>query len=450
MRIQQAVQQSSGSYLSQRWRATAIAALMVGTSACAINRPVDKLAEGCKLNPVEISVVITDDGAQSALLPNNQSGPVGAAIAANARAKASRQGITSELTHNLVLSGGGQHGSFGSGFLIGQQDANRLARYDVVTGVSTGALQATFALLGRDSAPGDRMLLVKDDFPADANRRPRTNIDDVVSGYTITREKTLYNKKGALGIIRGGAQGNLAPLSVRLDRLITRDTLSALKAANSEKPQRKLFVALLNYETGNTEIVDMTALAARFDGSNFDLIQHCYNQVLLAASSEPIGAPPVVIDRKLYFDAGLRYGVFLRQILRDATMTASATGRARPTVQTDVIVNGDLQVDPSGDTFTKKFSALDIAGRGRKILVNQVYRFSVSEVIKANSKTHSVRFAAIRPSESDPKAPISPTNAGRPVKDSVFDPVYMKRMIKIGRMRGANDDWQPLAELMAI
>lgn len=450
MRIQQATKLNLDYYLSRSWRMGLAVMLMIGASACAINRPVDKLAEGCKLNPVEISVVITDDGAQSALIPINQSGPVGAAIAASARAKANNQGIISDITRNLVLSGGGQHGSFGSGFLKGQQDATRLARYDVVTGVSTGALQATFALLGRDSAPEDRELLVKDDFPADANRRPRTNIDDLVSGYTITREKTLYNQKGVVGIIRGAAQGNLEPLSVRLDRLITPKTLNALRDANQAKPQRKLFVALLNYETGNTEIVDMTALAARFDGSNFDLIQHCYNQVLLAASSEPIGAPPVVIDGKLYFDAGLRYGVFLRQVLRDAMMAASAAGGARPTVQTDIIVNGDLQVDPSGDAFTKKFSALDIAGRGRKILVNQVYRFSVSEVIKANSNTHSVRFAAIRPSETDPKAELSPTNAGRPAKDSVFDPAYMKRMINLGKMRGAKDDWQPLAELTAM
>jgi predicted acylesterase/phospholipase RssA len=448
MRIQQAVQLSSGLYVSRHWRAAVFAALMVGTSACAINRPVDKLAEGCKLNPVEISVVITDEGAQSALIPINQSGPVGVAIAASARAKASSQGIIGDITRNLVLSGGGQHGSFGSGFLKGQQDATRLQRYDVVTGVSTGALQATFALLGRESAPLDRKLLIEDDFPADANRRPRTNVDDLVSGYTITREKTLYNQKGVVGIIRGAAQGNLAPLSVRLDRLITPETLKALKVANGER--RKLFVALLNYETGNTEIVDMTALAARFDGTNFNLIQHCYNQVLLAASSEPIGAPPVVIDGRLYFDAGLRYGVFLRQVLRDATMTAKAMGRSTPTIQTDIIVNGDLEVDPSGDMFTKKFSALDIAGRARKILVNQVYRFSVSEVIKANSPTHPVRFAAIRPSETDPKAETSPTNAGRPAPKSVFDPAYMKRMINLGKMRGAKDDWLPLAELMAI
>jgi Patatin-like phospholipase len=420
--------------------------LSLVVAGCAINRPVDTLAEGCRLPAEVIKIAIADDGAQQAIIRANQSGPIGNALATIARSKAANEGINSGVTRNLVLSGGGQHGSFGSGFLKGMQDSGTFPRYDIVTGVSTGALQATFALLGRESAPIDRTLNASDDFPATANTRPRTNLDDLVAGYSITRKSTLYNEKGTSGIIRKGAKGNLAPLSVRLDRLITVETLNAVKRANGEG--RKLFVALLNYESGDTEIVDMTALAARFDGSNFDAIQHCYNQVLIAASSEPIGAPPVVIDRKLYFDAGLRYGVFLKQFLGDATAIAKTgagirgirSGDAPPLIQTDIIVNGDLNVDPSGDKFSKKFSALDIAGRGRKILVNQIYRFSVSEVIKPRGTEHRVRFACIR---------ISETNNTPSAPGATFDPVYMSKMIALGKMRGLAGDWQPLVELMA-
>ena len=417
-------------------------------AGCAINRPVDTLAEGCKLPTEVIKIAIADDGVQQAIVRTNQSGPIGNALATIARSKAASEGINSGVTRNLVLSGGGQHGSFGSGFLKGMQESGTFPRYDIVTGVSTGALQATFALLGRENAPVDRTLSVSDDFPATANTRRRTNLDDLVAGYSITREATLYNEKGTTGIIRKAAKGNLEPLSARLDRLITEDTLKAVKAAYDNGQGRRLFVALLNYESGDTEIVDMTALADRLDDSNFELIQHCYNQVLLAASSEPIGAPPVVIDRKLYFDAGLRYGVFLKQFLGDATAIAKTAARiggtrsgdAPPLIQTDIIVNGDLNVDPSGDKFTKKFSALDIAGRGRKILVNQIYRFSVSEVIKPRGTEHRVRFACIR---------VSETNRTPPAAGATFDPTYMNNMIALGKKRGLTGDWQPLAELMA-
>jgi predicted acylesterase/phospholipase RssA len=51
----------------------------------------------------------------------------------------------------LALSGGGQWGAFGAGFLKGwTQAGDRPAEFQVVTGTSTGSLQATFAFLGRD------------------------------------------------------------------------------------------------------------------------------------------------------------------------------------------------------------------------------------------------------------------------------------------------------------
>ena len=54
----------------------------------------------------------------------------------------------------LMLSGGGSAGAFGAGFLRGwrsRTDAG-LPSFDLVTGISTGALQAPFALLGTTAA----------------------------------------------------------------------------------------------------------------------------------------------------------------------------------------------------------------------------------------------------------------------------------------------------------
>jgi predicted acylesterase/phospholipase RssA len=398
-------------------------------------RPKNPLAERCRLPAEVIKVAIADGYSGQGIVRTNQSGPIGNALAAIARSKAASDGINSGVTRNLVLSGGGQHGSFGSGFLKGMQDSLTFPRYDIVTGVSTGALQSTFALIGSQSAPNDRKLDIRDDFPEFAAAIPRTNLDDLVASYTIRREATLYNEKGIGGVIRKAAKGNLAPLSVRLDRLITAETLEAVKQAHSQG--RRLFVALLNYESGDTEIIDMTALAARYDGSNFDLIQHCYNQVLIAASSEPIGAPPVVIDQKLYFDAGLRYGAIIKQFFDDATAIANRVAHVR----TDIIVNDDLNVDPSGDTFKKKFSVFDITERSRKIVINQAHRLAVSEVIKQRGARHMVRFASIRGSEA---------NNIRPAPKATFDPKYMRHMIALGINRGAAGDWQVLTELATM
>lgn len=50
----------------------------------------------------------------------------------------------------LALSGGGAGGAFGAGALVGLSRARQRPDFDIVTGVSTGALIAPFALLGPD------------------------------------------------------------------------------------------------------------------------------------------------------------------------------------------------------------------------------------------------------------------------------------------------------------
>jgi hypothetical protein len=54
----------------------------------------------------------------------------------------------------LLLSGGGQHGAFGVGFLRGwsSRSTDAMPTFDLVSGISTGALQAPYALLGTPAA----------------------------------------------------------------------------------------------------------------------------------------------------------------------------------------------------------------------------------------------------------------------------------------------------------
>jgi len=54
----------------------------------------------------------------------------------------------------LLLSGGGQNGAYGAGFLRGWHERadHPMPRFDLVTGISTGAIQAPFAVLGTTAA----------------------------------------------------------------------------------------------------------------------------------------------------------------------------------------------------------------------------------------------------------------------------------------------------------
>jgi hypothetical protein len=50
----------------------------------------------------------------------------------------------------LAISGGADDGAFGAGLLVGWSDAGTRPAFDLVTGVSSGALIAPFAFLGRE------------------------------------------------------------------------------------------------------------------------------------------------------------------------------------------------------------------------------------------------------------------------------------------------------------
>ena len=50
----------------------------------------------------------------------------------------------------LIITGGGSNGAYGAGLLNGMTDGGNRPKFEVITGVSTGALLAPFAFLGSD------------------------------------------------------------------------------------------------------------------------------------------------------------------------------------------------------------------------------------------------------------------------------------------------------------
>jgi hypothetical protein len=64
----------------------------------------------------------------------------------------------------LAISGGGDNGAFGAGVLVGWSESGTRPSFQIVTGISTGALIAPLAFVGRElrSADGGR---VHDDRP---------------------------------------------------------------------------------------------------------------------------------------------------------------------------------------------------------------------------------------------------------------------------------------------
>ena len=178
----------------------------------------------------------------------------------------------------LSLSGGGQNGAFGAGFLIGWRESGRRPQFDIVGGVSTGALLATHALLGT---------------PADDAK--------LEAMYTQVTKDDIYLGRGLTAIISGAdSLKDTSPLRAMIAKFITAETLERVAAAYDDN--RLLVVGTTNIDYGQTWVWNMSLIAK---AGELEL----YRDVLLASASFPIVFPPVEIDGHLFVDGAARSNV---------------------------------------------------------------------------------------------------------------------------------------------
>jgi predicted acylesterase/phospholipase RssA len=114
----------------------------------------------------------------------------------------------------LVLSGGGSHGEWGAGVLRGWSENPvypRPKKFPVVTGVSTGALLATYAFLGE-----------------------KADDDLLEEAYTTAKTSDIYKKKCLLLALFSDSLYNSKPLAKRISKYITSNTLDRVAMAGQK------------------------------------------------------------------------------------------------------------------------------------------------------------------------------------------------------------------------
>jgi hypothetical protein len=179
---------------------------------------------------------------------------------------------------NLVsLSGGGQNGAFGAGFLKGWSETGRRPQFDVVGGVSTGALLATHAFLG---TPADDAVLEE--------------------MYTKVTNADIYTDRSIFVLLTADSLRDTAPLRAMIAKYVTAETLERVAAAYDDN--RMLVVGTTNIDYAQTWVWNMTMIAK---AGKLEL----YRDVLLASASFPIVFPPVEIDGHLFVDGAARSNV---------------------------------------------------------------------------------------------------------------------------------------------
>ena len=182
--------------------------------------------------------------------------------------KASKDGVV----RFLALSGGGAAGAFGAGALVGLSHRNERPQYDVVTGVSAGALIAPYAFLGPQ---WDSQLT-----------------DAITSGRG--EQMTL---RGLTQLLFGGRHRSDALLSF-VDHYITQDLVDAV--AREAAAGRILWVATTDLDKEELVIWDM-GIIAQHGG---EPARKLFRDVLVASASVPGVFSPVLIHVE---KAGVQY-----------------------------------------------------------------------------------------------------------------------------------------------
>lgn len=180
----------------------------------------------------------------------------------------------------LVLSGGGDWGAFGAGFLKGWgkvQGPLKRPRFDVVTGVSTGALIAPFAYVNTDDA-----------------------IDQVVHLYRNPASDFVV-PRGLFTFLMGSESYATIPgLERSMDEVLTDSFLR--QVADEGKNGRVLVVSATNLDYDESHVWEMSAEADRALQSKNS---RRFRDILLASSAVPGAFPPRIIDDRLYIDGGI-------------------------------------------------------------------------------------------------------------------------------------------------
>lgn len=183
----------------------------------------------------------------------------------------------------LVLSGGGSRGAFGAGLISGWDERGDMPKFDIITGISTGAIMAPFIFLG-----GEELKKMNYFYTEKTTEEVFTN--------TFER---FFN---------GGYLMNAKPL--RKLFFETFDDAFLEKVAQQHRAGRRLYMGTTNIDTGQLVVWDMGEIAA---SERKDKRQH-FSDIIYASTAMPVYLPPqympVEVDGKTYYQMHIDGGIY--------------------------------------------------------------------------------------------------------------------------------------------
>ena len=299
----------------------------------------------------------------------------------------------------LTLSGGGQNGAYGAGLLNGWTASGRRPQFEIVTGISTGAIIAPFAFLGSSYDPMLKEI------------------------YTTTRTQDIgkVNLAGA-GLLNVSGFENL------LKKYVTPQLLEAI-AAESRKG-RMLLVGTTNLEAERGVIWNLSALSL----SDYPGKAELFRKIIQASASIPGAFPPVQIAvnhgdqqfEELHVDGGVTEQVFLYP----PNVTIRQLEKA-------------LGFDLEKRVFVVRNTKLNASYKPLEAGTVQIVERSLNTLIRNQGRADVQRIYDIAERDGIAFQRTSIPNAFNRKSKGFFDPQYMQPLFELGYKAGANPDgWE--------
>jgi len=300
----------------------------------------------------------------------------------------------------LIITGGGSNGAYGAGLLNGMTDSGNRLKFEVVTGVSTGALLAPFAFLGSDYDSAIKEL------------------------YTQSSTKSILRLRNSLiGFLFANSLGDSSPLQQLIARYITMDLME--EVAEEYKIGRRLFVGTTNLDAQRPVIWNMGKIATY----GTDEALRLFHKVLLASASIPAAFPAVTFNveadghayEELHVDGGVTNNAFFLPLNVGLASYLKELG---------------LQVKPTMYVIRNSSSSASWESVENKTL--DVARRSIDTLVK-NSTTGDLHklYTFTKINDIGYRITSVPSSFNEP-ENELFDPIYMRKLYKVGYEIGLN------------
>jgi predicted acylesterase/phospholipase RssA len=290
----------------------------------------------------------------------------------------------------LALSGGGADGAFGAGLLNGWTQRGNRPTFDIVTGVSTGALMASLAFLG-----------------------PRYD-GALTDLYTSIRNEDVYTSRGLDGLFSDSFY-DTEPLKSKIASVLTEGVLAEIAAEH--KKGRRLYVATTNLDAGTITVWNMGAIAASDHADRLQL----FREILRASAAVPGFFKPVMIQpteasqgSQMHVDGGVKASVLVRSFMLSGPYKRKYVY---------VVMNGSMKLRTKQSTVPA-----NVTGIAKKTITELLRGLSYKTIYQA--------YVTVRRAGASFNITYIPDEVQEIEDPLKFEPEQMRKLYEIGESLG--------------